>query len=92
MTMHCVTLPSHQGILDQKKSNMTVIPHQPYIVSRLKIKVRGRHFDTIEVIEAESQAVPNALTEQDLHDAFKKTAEALEMVHTRKRGRGLLQG
>jgi hypothetical protein len=56
----------------------------------LKIKVRGRHFDTTEVIEAESQAVLNTLTEHNLQDAFKKTAETLEMVH--KCERGLLLG
>jgi hypothetical protein len=30
------------------------------------------HFDAIEVMEAESQAVLNTLTEQDFQDAFKK--------------------
>jgi hypothetical protein len=37
----------------------------------LKIKHEGRHFDTIEVIKAESQAVLNTLTEHDFQDAFK---------------------
>jgi hypothetical protein len=36
---------------------------------RLKIKLKGLHFDTIEVIEAESQAVRD--TEQDFQDACK---------------------
>jgi hypothetical protein len=30
------------------------------------------HFDTVEVIEADSQAVLNTLTEHDFKDAFKK--------------------
>jgi hypothetical protein len=38
----------------------------------LKIKLKGRHFDTTEVIEAEFQAVLNALAERDFQDAFKK--------------------
>jgi hypothetical protein len=33
---------------------------------------KGRQFDTIEVIEAESQAVLNTLTEHDFQDAFRK--------------------
>jgi hypothetical protein len=41
----------------------------------LKIKLKGRHFDTIEVIEAQSQAVLNTLTEHDFQDAFKKMAQ-----------------
>jgi inactivated superfamily I helicase len=51
----------------------------------LKIKLKSRHFDTIEVIEAESQAVLNTLAEHDLQDAFKKMAETLRMVYTRRR-------
>jgi hypothetical protein len=43
----------HKGILT--KHNMTIVPHAPYFsrFTRLKIKLKGRHFDTIEVIEAE---------------------------------------
>jgi hypothetical protein len=33
--------------------------------------MKGRHFDTNEVIEAESQAVLNTLTEHGFQDAFK---------------------
>jgi predicted helicase len=54
----------------------------------LKIKQKYRRFDTIEVMEAELQAVLNTLTEHDFHDAFKKMAEALGTVHMH--GRGLL--
>jgi hypothetical protein len=39
---------------------------------QLKIKLKSRHFDTTEAIEAESQAVLNTLTEHDFQDAFKK--------------------
>jgi hypothetical protein len=38
----------------------------------LKIKLKSRRFDTIEVIEAELHAVLNTLTEHDFQDAFKK--------------------
>jgi hypothetical protein len=46
------------------KNNMTVVPHPPYfsLFPRLKIKLKGRHFDTFEVIEAELQAVSNTHT------------------------------
>jgi hypothetical protein len=36
------------------------------------MKLKGCHFDTFEVIEAESQAVLNTLKEHDFQDAFKK--------------------
>jgi hypothetical protein len=38
----------------------------------LKIKLKGSRFYTTEVIEADSQAVMNTLTEYDFQDAFKK--------------------
>jgi hypothetical protein len=38
--------------------------------------VKGRHFDTTEMIEAESQAVPRNLTEHDFHDVFKKNDQS----------------
>jgi hypothetical protein len=46
------------------KNNMTVVSHPPYfsLFPQLKIKLKGLHFDTIEVIEAESQAVLSILT------------------------------
>jgi hypothetical protein len=79
---------------------MTVISHPPYstdlapcnfsLFHQLKINVKGRHFDIIEVTEAETQAVLNTLAEHDFQDPFKKMAEVLGTVHAR--GRGLLQG
>jgi hypothetical protein len=69
---------------------MTVVP-PPYFLlfPRLKIKLKGHHFDTIEVMEAESQVLLNTLREHVLQDAF-KIAEALVTLHTS--GRGLLGG
>jgi hypothetical protein len=56
------------------KSNMTILTNPPYfsLFLQLKIKLKGRHLDIIEVIEAESQAVLNTLTEHHIQDAFKK--------------------
>jgi hypothetical protein len=64
---------------------MTVALHPPFLPDlascdfspfrRLKIKLKGRHFDTIEVIEAESQVVRNTLTGHNFQDSFKKLQE-----------------
>jgi hypothetical protein len=53
---------------------MTVVPHPLYfsLLPRLKIKIKDRHFDTTEVMGAESQAVLSTLGAHDLHDAFRK--------------------
>jgi hypothetical protein len=37
----------------------------------LKVKVKGSHFDTTEVVEADWHAVLNTLTENTIQDAFK---------------------
>jgi 23S rRNA maturation mini-RNase III len=63
------------------KSNITVVLHPPYfsLFPCLKIKMKGLHFDTTEVIEAESQAVLNTLTEHDFKDAFKNWQKRREL-------------
>jgi hypothetical protein len=71
---------------------MTVVPPPTLfpLFPRLKIKLKGQHSDSVEVIEAESQAVLNTFTEHDFQYAFKKIMEALGTVHTR--GREVLRG
>jgi hypothetical protein len=50
----------------------------------LKIKLKGRCFDTIDVIKAESQAVLNTLTEHNLQDAFKNDKSAGNCAYAQK--------
>jgi hypothetical protein len=64
--------------------------HPTFLFPRLKIELKGRHFDVNKVFEAKLQAVLNNLTEHDFRVEFKKMAEMLGTVHTY--GRGLLRG
>jgi hypothetical protein len=85
--MYCLTLPFSPGNFWPKTTRLSS-PHPPYfslLFPRLEIKLKGRHFDTIEVLEVESQAVLNTLKEHYFKDAFTKIAEALGTVHTRGR-------
>ena len=41
-------------------------------VPKMKLKLKGRRFDTTEEIQAESQRVLDALTEKDFQEAFQK--------------------
>jgi hypothetical protein len=50
----------------------------------LKIKLKDRHFDTIEVIEAESQAVLNIFAEHSFQDAIKNCRSAENDAYERK--------
>jgi hypothetical protein len=52
---------------------MTVAPHP-----QLRIELKGSHFDTTGVIEAELQAVLNTLTEHCFQDSFKEMAKGSE--------------
>jgi hypothetical protein len=75
--LHHDNAPSHISFLPREfltKPNMTVVSHPFYfsLTPRLKIKLEGRYFDPTEVIEAESQAVLNTLTEHHFQDAFKQ--------------------
>jgi hypothetical protein len=65
---------------------VTVVLHPPYfsLFLRLKIKLKGRHFDTIEGIEAESRSVLNTLTDRDFQDAYKKWQSAGNGAYARK--------
>jgi hypothetical protein len=61
---------------------MAVISHPPYspdlapcdffLFPKMKLKLEGRWFDTIQEIQAELQRLLDTLTEKDLQEAFKK--------------------
>jgi hypothetical protein len=61
---------------------MAVVPHPPYspdlapcdffLFPKMKIKLKGRRFDTGEEIQAEPQTVLNTLTKKDFQDACQK--------------------
>ncbi|PNF14013.1 hypothetical protein B7P43_G03567 [Cryptotermes secundus] len=64
------------------KNKMAVVPHPTYspdlapcdffLFPKMKIKLKGRRFDTVEEIQAETQTVLNTLTKKDFQDAFEK--------------------
>jgi hypothetical protein len=64
---------------------MAIIPKRAYVsVCQIMIKRKGRHFDTTEVIEAESQAVLNIPAEHDFRKAFKNGGSDWNCAHARK--------
>jgi hypothetical protein len=51
----------------------------------LKIKLKGHHFDTTEVIEPGLQAVLNTLTKHDFQDKFRKLQKCWEWcIHVKE--------
>jgi hypothetical protein len=60
----------HPGFFYHKQHDCRPPPTLLSLLPRLKTKLKRRHFDTTEVMKAESQAVLNILTEHDFQDAF----------------------
>jgi hypothetical protein len=79
---------------------MAVILHSPYspdlapsdifLFPKLKLKLKGLRFDTIEEIQTESQRILDTLTEKKFQEALLKMEETVGPVSTC--GRKLLQG
>jgi hypothetical protein len=65
-THRCITLCFSPGSFLTEATWLSSPTHPAFLCfSRLKIKLKGRHFGTIDVIDAESQAVLNTLTEHE---------------------------
>ena len=76
--LHHDNAPSHSAVLTNQflaKNKIAVIPHPPYspdlascdffLFPKMKLKLKGRRFDTTTGIQAETQKVLNTLTEKD---------------------------
>jgi hypothetical protein len=61
-------------------NNMVIVPHPPYspdlapcdfvLFFKLKMKLKGKCFETVFDIQMESQAVLDSIKENDFHSAF----------------------
>jgi hypothetical protein len=61
-------------------SSMVIIPHPPYspdlapcdiaLFPELKMKLKGRRFETVSDIQKESQVVLDSIKENDFHHTF----------------------
>jgi hypothetical protein len=79
---------------------MAVIPYPPYspdlapcdffLFPKMKLKLKGRRFDTAEENQAESPRVLDTVTVKDFQEAFQKLEETVGPVSTY--GRELLRG
>jgi hypothetical protein len=63
-------LRQENWLVHQKQHDCRPFP-LTFLFSRLKIKLKGRHFDTIDVVDAENMAVLKTLIEHEFQDTFK---------------------
>jgi hypothetical protein len=80
--LHHDSAPSHTSFPTRKfltKNNTTVVlAHPTFLFPRLKMKLKSRHFDTIEEVEAELQGVLNTVKAQGSQDTFTKWRKRLQ--------------
>ena len=81
--LHHDNAPAHAALLIRPfltDNNMTVVSHPPYspdlapsdlLFPKLKMKRKGRRFQTVEEIQAELQSVLNTPGENDFQECFK---------------------
>jgi hypothetical protein len=68
--LHHDTTTTHAFFFDQKQHDCRPSTNHIFLFSKLKIKLKGRLFETVKMIEAESWAMLNTLTKCDFQDAF----------------------
>jgi len=83
--LHHANAPAHTSLLVREfltKNNMTTVPHPAYspdlapcdvyVFPKMKLRLKGRRFVSIEEIQAKSQQVLNPLTPADFNECFQK--------------------
>jgi len=83
--LHHGNAPAHTSLFVREfltKNNMTTVPNPAYspdlapcdfyVFPKMKLRLKGWHFISIEEIQAESQQVLNTLTLADLNECFQK--------------------
>jgi hypothetical protein len=75
---HCLTLPFSPRNFWPRNNLTVILTHPTFLFPPLKLKLKGHHFDTTEVIKSELQAMLNTPTEHDSQAAFKKCQKHLK--------------
>jgi hypothetical protein len=88
--LHHSNAPSHTSFFTREcltKNNVSVASHPSYfsLFPHLKTKLKGCHFFTSEVIEAESQAVLYTFREHNFQNTFKNGRSTGNGAYTLKR-------
>jgi histone-lysine N-methyltransferase SETMAR len=81
--LHHDNVPAHSSLKStefETNNNMVIAPHPPYspdlvpcdfaLFPKLKMKLKGRHFERVSNIQRESQAVLNSIKENKFCGAF----------------------
>ena len=100
LIIHHDNAPAHRSFKVSQflaKNNMTVIPHPPYspdlapcdffLFPKLKLRMKGRRFDTFEEIQEESQRVLDTIPKRDFQGCFQAWQKCLDRcIHAMQKG------
>jgi len=83
--LHHDNAPAHTSLVVREfltKNNVTTVPHPAYspdlapcdfyVFPKMKLRLKGRCFASIEEVQAESQQILNTLTPADFNECFQK--------------------
>jgi histone-lysine N-methyltransferase SETMAR len=83
--LHHDNTPAHTFLKTPEfvtNNNMIIVPHPPYsldltpcdftLFPKLKMKLKGRHFETVSDIQRESQVILNSIEENYFHGPLEK--------------------
>jgi transposase len=83
--LHHDNAPAHTSLIVREfltKNNMTAVPHPAYlsdmvhcdfcVFPKMKLRLKGRRFISIEEIQADSQQALNTLMPADFNECFQK--------------------
>jgi hypothetical protein len=82
--LHDENAPSHRALVTREflAHNIITLPHPPYspnldpcdffLFPKMKLQLKGRHFDRLEEIQRESQNVLGTLRDQDFQHMFQQ--------------------
>jgi hypothetical protein len=74
----CFTMTTPRLTLPFSPYSRGLAPCDFFLFPKMKLKLKGRRFDTIEEIKAESQRVFDTVTDKDFQRAFKKRRKRWE--------------
>jgi hypothetical protein len=93
--LHHDKAPTHMSLKTTEfvtNSNMAVVPHPPYLPDlasfdldlfpKLKMKLKGRRFETMSDIQRKSQTVLDSIEQNHFHGAFEGWKETMGLLYT----------
>jgi len=84
LTRHFLT-DNKMTVVPQPLDSLNLAPNDFFLFPKLKMKIKGRIFQTLVEFQAESQAVLNTLRENEFQGCFKKWQRRCDLCEASER-------